>query len=95
MIKLNSKDIQPGKPEIIFPVDWSYRAVVDATVPDALENLNAVLEKYKYSERFAAGRTSSGQRYKSFHVTVNVPNREVMNKLGKEFGEVPGVKFVL
>ena len=46
MIKLNSKDIQPGKPEIIFPVDWSYRAVVDATVPDALEKLNKILEKY-------------------------------------------------
>ena len=95
MIKLNNKDIQPGKPEIIFPVDWSYRAVVDATVPDALENLNKILEKYQYNERFAIGNSSSSQRYKSFHVTVSVPNREVMNKLGKEFGEVKGVKFVL
>ncbi|MBE6402536.1 MAG: DUF493 family protein [Lentisphaeria bacterium] len=95
MIKLNPKDIQPGKPEIIFPVEWSYRAVVDATVADTLENLNKVLEKYQYSERFAIGNTSGNQRYKSFHVTVTVPNREVMNKLGKEFGEVKGVKFVL
>ena len=95
MIKLNNKDIQPGKPEIIFPVDWSYRAVVDATVPDALENLNKILEKYQYNERFAVGNASSSQRYKSFHVTVSVPTREFMNQLGQELGSVPGVKFVL
>ena len=95
MIKLNSKDIQPGKPEIIFPVDWSYRAVVDATVPDALEKLNKILEKYHYAERFAIGNASSGQRYKSFQVEVEVPNREMMHQLAKEFGEVKGVKFVL
>ena len=43
MIKLNNKDLQPGKPEIIFPVEWSYRAVVDATSANALEKLNSVL----------------------------------------------------
>ncbi len=95
MIKLNNKDLQPGKPEIIFPVEWSYRAVVDATSANALEKLNSVLEKYKYTQRFAIGNASSGQRYKSFHVTVSVPNREIMNQLAKEFGEVEGVKFVL
>ena len=95
MIKLNPKDIQPGKPEIIFPTDWSYRVVVDATTGGALESLNKILEKYKYSERFAVGNSSSSNRYNSFHVTVTVPNREVMNKLGKEFSEVKGVKFVL
>ncbi len=95
MIKLKNQDVQPGKPEIIFPVDWSYRAVVDATSANALENLNKILEKFQYSERFAIGNASSGQRYKSFHVTVSVPNREIMNLLAKEFGEVEGVKFVL
>ena len=95
MIKLNNKDIQPGKPEIVFPTDWSYRAVVDATVPDTLENLNKILEKFQYEERFAIGNTSGNQRYKSFHVTVSVPSREIMNLLGREFGEVKGVKFVL
>ena len=95
MIKLNPNDIQPGKPEIIFPVKWSYRAVVDATVADTLENLNKILEKYQYSERFAVGNTSGGQRYKSFHVTVQVPSRKVMNDLAKELGSVEGVKFLL
>ena len=95
MIKLPVNNVTPGQPEIVFPVKWSYRTVVDAMEPAALENLNAVLEKYKYSERFAAGRTSSGQRYKSFQVEVEVPNREMMHQLAKEFGEVKGVKFVL
>ena len=95
MIKLNDQDITPGKPEIIFPVRWSYRAVVDATEPDALEGLNTVLEKFKYSERFAIGRASSGQRYKSFHVEIEVPNREMMNLIAKELGAVKGVKFLL
>ena len=95
MIKLPVNDVKPGQPEIVFPVKWSYRAVVDAMEPAALENLNAVLEKYKYSERFAAGNSSSGKRYASFHVEVEVPDRETMNLLGKEFGAVPGVKFVL
>ena len=95
MIKFSPQDIQPGKPEIIFPVEWSYRVVVDSTVSGSLEKLNKILEKYRYSERFAIGNTSGGNRYASFHVTLEVPNREVMNKLGKEFSEVDGVKFVL
>ncbi|MBE6367469.1 MAG: DUF493 domain-containing protein [Lentisphaerae bacterium] len=95
MIKLSSKDITPGQPELIFPVRWTYRAVVDATEPDALENLNKILEKFRYSERFAIGKSSSGQRYKSFHVEVEVPNREIMNLLAKELGAVKGVKFLL
>lgn len=95
MIKLSSKDITPGQPELIFPVRWTYRAVVDATEPDALENLNKILEKFQYSERFAIGKSSSGQRYKSFHVEVEVPNREIMNLLAKELGAVKGVKFLL
>ena len=95
MIKLKNQDIMPGKPEIIFPVRWSYRAVVDATEPDALEGLNKVLEKFQYSERFAIGKASSGQRYKSFHVEVEVPTRAIMNLLASEFGAVKGVKFVL
>ena len=95
MIKLNNKDIQPGKPEIIFPVEWSYRVVVDATAPQALTELNGILEKFKYNERFAIGNSSSSQRYRSFHVKVTVPNREIMNLLAKEFGAVNGVKFVL
>ena len=94
MIKMNGP-VPPEKAEIIFPVRWSYRAVVDATEADALENLNRVLEKYHYSERFAAGRASSGQRYKSFHVEVEVPSREVMNKLAAELGSVKGVNFLL
>ena len=95
MIKLNDKDIQPGKPEIIFPVEWSYRVVVASAIAGALEKLNKILEKYKYSERFAIGNASSSNRYRSFHVTVTVPNREVMNQLAKDFGKVEGVKFVL
>ena len=95
MIKLNMPDLKSDKPEIIFPVEWSYRAVVDATNSTVLENLNRVLEKYHYSERFAAGNTSSSQRYKSFHVTVQVPSRKVMNDLAKELGSVEGVKFLL
>ena len=95
MIKLNNKDLQSGKAEIVFPTEWSYRAVVDATVPDALEKLNKILEKFHYSERFAVGNSSSSHRYNSFHVTVEVPSREVMNTLAKELGEVPGVKFLL
>ena len=95
MIKLNNKNLQSGKAEIVFPTEWSYRAVVDATVPDALEKLNKILEKFHYSERFAVGNSSSSHRYNSFHVTVEVPSREVMNTLAKELGEVPGVKFLL
>ena len=95
MIKLKGPDITPGEPEIIFPVSWSYRAVVDATSSDTLEQLNAILEKYNYQERFAAGNVSSNQRYRSFHVTVTVPSREVMNTLAKELGSVTGVKFLV
>ncbi|MBE6370000.1 MAG: DUF493 domain-containing protein [Lentisphaerae bacterium] len=95
MIKLNMPDVTPGKPEIIFPTSWSYRAVVDAANGSVLENLNRILEKYGYQERFAAGNASSGQRYKSFHVTVQLPSRAVMNELGKALGEVEGVKFLL
>jgi len=95
MIKLNSQDVQPGKPEIIFPTGWSYRVVVDSTVPGALTKLNGVLEKFKYDERFAVGNSSSSQRYTSFHVTLEVPSREVMNQLAGEFGKIDGVKFVL
>lgn len=95
MIKLNMPGVTPGEPEIIFPTQWSYRAVVDATNNSVLENLNRILEQHGYCERFAAGNTSSNQRYKSFHVTVQVPSREVMNALGKELGKVEGVKFLL
>ena len=95
MIKLNMPDVESGKPEIIFPTQWSYRAVVDASNASALENLNRILEKYHYSERFAVGNSSSNQRYRSFHVTLQVPSREFMNALGRELSEVEGVKFLL
>lgn len=95
MIKLNNIDVQPGNPEIIFPVRWTYRAVVDSTVTGALEKLNRVLEKFKYSERFAVGKASSGNRYCSFYVEIEVPDREIMNLIGKELSEVEGVKFLL
>lgn len=95
MIKLNNQDIKPGDPEIIFPVRWTYRAVVDVMVPGAITELNRILEKHRYSERFAAGNSSSGKRYASFHVEVEVPDRETMHSLAKEFGDVAGVKFVL
>ena len=94
MIKLNDPNLQ-GNAEIIFPTRWTYRAVIDVMVPTALTELNKILEKHRYSERFAAGNSSSGKRYASFHVEVEVPDRETMNLLVKEFGAVPGVKFVL
>ena len=61
MIKLPVNDVNPGQPEIVFPVKWSYRAVVDAMEPAALENLNAVLEKYPYL-------TSEMEKEKSKHL---------------------------
>lgn len=93
MIKV--KETPPGAPELHFPLEWTYRAVLEADDAAAFHKLNAVLAESGFAERFVEGRASSGGKYRSFQVTVTVKDKREMDTLGDRLAAVPGVKFLL
>ena len=92
MIKVNTP---PPAPELRFPLEWTYRAVLEADNAMAFRQLTAVLAEFGFSERFVEGRASSGGKYRSFQVTVTVKDKQEMDTLGDRLAAVPGVKFLL
>lgn len=94
MIKMRETP-EKSKPEIRFPVQWTFRAVVDATDAAAFQGLNAVLKEFGFGESFVEAKSSAQGKYRSFHVEVTLTDKRQMDELGARLAAVPGIRFLL
>jgi putative lipoic acid-binding regulatory protein len=80
--------------EIIFPVEWNFRVVCDASV-DVADDLLAVLKSFGVNEMPSTANRSSGGKYQSYAIKVLFHDKETMHLMASELGKVNGVKMVL
>ena len=83
-----------GKEEIVFPVEWQYRIICDASV-DVSDELIKVLKSFGVDQLPKAANTSKGGKYQSYAVKVLFHDKQTMDLMAVELGKVNGVKMVL
>jgi putative lipoic acid-binding regulatory protein len=83
--------------EIKFPINFDFKAVMDATIDDDENKQNLVdvfsLNKIKYA--YHSKKISGKGTYVSFTYKITIVSKEVMNKFYVDLKAVKGLKFAL
>ena len=86
-----------GNKEVIFPVTFMFKAVMDATLSD--ENNKAslvrVFEKSDIVNLFQHQKLSSKGNYISFTYKVTLVSKQQMYNMYNQLKEIQGLKFAL
>ncbi|MDD5596975.1 MAG: DUF493 family protein [Victivallaceae bacterium] len=84
-----------GKQEIKFPVDWSYRIIVDAANPNCCGAIIDLLKESGIKAELEKKDKSANGKYQAYRLPVVFESREMMEDLGRKLAKVAGVKFLL
>jgi putative lipoic acid-binding regulatory protein len=80
-----------------YPVSFDLKAIIDANIDEeeSKKNLEKVFKATKVPHTNWRVKSSSGGKYKSYTVSVDVDNKEMLHKLYADLKKVPGLKFAL
>lgn len=87
--------MQKARPELTFPVDWTFRIIAEADRAECRDELAKVFARFGMEPELVAGQTSSSGRYRTWQAAVSLPSRQVLEDLPKVLAAVPGVRTVL
>lgn len=77
----------------VYPATHHFRVIGDQSF--SAQALHEICKEYDLREAPAAGNTSSGGKYKSYHVSVHFPDRETHHRFHIAVKAAKGVKIVL
>lgn len=89
------KKDMPKKAELEFPVEWTFRIIVEGSVDSVRMELAQVFHKFAMAPELKDGKVSAGGRYQTLMAEVTIPDRLVFEALPEALGKVSGVKMVL
>ena len=80
-----------------YPVSFDLKVIIEARIDadDSQKKLESLLKKLKVPFSDWRRRPSSGGKYISFTVRVDIDSAELMEKMYKDIKEVAGVKFAV
>jgi putative lipoic acid-binding regulatory protein len=81
--------------KIEFPVDWSYRIIVESGNESCLDAIEAVLKSYGIKAGLEKKSNSSSGKYQAYRLQVVFDSQELMDSLSSDLAAVDGVKFIL
>ncbi len=83
------------KDKIEFPVDWSYRIIVDAANKSCCDAIRDLLKEYGIKSELEKKDKSSSGKYQAYRLPVIFESEEIMKDLSRRISAVEGVKFML
>mgnify|MGYP002639760248 CR=1 FL=1 len=83
--------------EVVYPIDFEFKAVMDATVndDDNKESLVEVFNKNKVKYLYHDKKISTKGTYVSFTYKVTIVDKKMMESLYADLKGVKGLKFAL
>ena len=86
-----------GRQSVKYPVKFDLKAIIDAAIPaeDSIKALEKVLSDNGVPFSDWRQKESSGGKYLSYTVSVDIANQQMLEKLYKDLKTVPGLKFAL
>lgn len=80
-----------------YPVKFDLKAIIDASIEakESIASLESVLKKNKVPFEDWRQKSSSGGKYTSYTVSVDIANHEQLEKVYKDIKKVKGLKFAL
>src|SRR5210317_791910 len=78
-----------------YPVKFDLKAIIDASIKAeiSIASLEAVLKENKVPFENWRQKSSSGGKYTSYTVSIEVQSQEILDKLYKDLKTVKGLKF--
>ena len=83
------------KEKIEFPVEWSYRIIVDAANKTCCDAIRDLLKEYGIKSELEKKDKSSSGKYQAYRLPVVFESEEIMKDLSRRISAVDGVKFML
>lgn len=82
---------------ISFPVTFDLKVIMDATIPDSVNeaNIEALLGGLQIRNRHTRHRLSSSGRYMSYTYSVTIESYQVLSNLYSDLKTLPGLKFAV
>ena len=83
--------------EIIYPIDFDFKAVMDATIydDDNKQSLIDVFNKFKINYQYSDKKISGKGTYASFTFKITIESKEIMKSFYEELKSIKGLKFAL
>lgn len=80
-----------------YPVSFDLKVIIETSIhaDESQKNLETLLKKLKVPFSDWRRRPSSGGKYISFTVSVDIDSPELLEKVYAALKEVPGVKFAI
>jgi len=80
-----------------YPVTFDLKAIVDASIKaeDSIAALEKVLKKHKVPFKDWRQKSSSGGKYTSYTVSVEILSQSQLEKVYADLKKVKGLKFAL
>jgi len=85
------------KDSVNYPVKFDLKAIIDASIKatESIASLEKVLNKHKVSFENWRQKSSSGGKYISYTVSVDIESQKMLEDVYKDLKKVPGLKFAL
>jgi putative lipoic acid-binding regulatory protein len=86
-----------GKETVNYPVTFDLKAIIEASIPreESIKSMEVLFAKYKVPFKDWREKPSSGNKYISFTVSVEVESKEILDNLYADLKKLPGLKFAL
>jgi putative lipoic acid-binding regulatory protein len=86
-----------NRQSVNYPVKFDLKVIIDASIKpkDSISAMEGLFKKYKVPFSDWRQKSSSGGKYISYTVSVDIDSQEMLEKLYTEMKQVPGLKFAL
>lgn len=86
-----------GKESVRYPVKFDLKAIIDAGIApeESIKAMETILEQFKVPFSNWRQKASSGGKYISYTVSVDIDNQKQLEDLYTELKFVKGLKFAL
>lgn len=80
-----------------YPVKFDLKAIIDATIKpeDSIKAMEKLFEEFKVTFSDWRQKSSSGGKYISYTVSVDIENQKQLDELYTALKKLPGLKFAL
>jgi len=86
-----------NKQSVNYPVKFDLKAIIEAAIEkeESIENIEKVFKKFKVPFENWRTRPSSGGKYISYTVSIDIQSQKELEDVYTELKKVPGLKFAL
>lgn len=86
-----------NRQKVNYPVKFDLKAIIDASIEEkeSIKNIEKVLKTFKVPYENWRMKPSSGGKYISYTVSVDIDSQKMLEDVYSELKAVPGLKFAL